>query len=1438
MKTENIIVQVIKNTAAEPDKFPATPQRRDFDRHSNNIENADYDGVGFKCTISFPQGFSSTEIKAGKISVIDPIRLSEIVIGISNPDAYAHFESSTRPTLVGELIGMSPVISQGQSIPLKYLSPHHRHRHRHRQDEDNVSEAVDVRCLATQPVGCGLINPGSTKIIVVKLADSQLSAKPNNAHLCSSNSNGSSQPSSLFGDEYMLDAESFIINSLGGDPTTATSSAAAGWGGSAAADGGGHYHQQQDHGPESPRSLAIAPQIFVPALLNAPATNIAVPFEPNSDTLAAPVDYDDECRVFVGLSTIMKLGLSNGSWITISNSPTASSNNSNKQEGDVVAAHVARLYVLDEISTTNNPDTVYLPPMLAANIGLFRQQQQQQQQQASQNKNLFYESPIKALSLTSSSSPSDSGVVIKPLASTLANDDDCDEDSDSDSDPDEYKKNYTKAPIPYARKVVFSRVSSPLSERRDLDSSIQLALQQWLTKPIIDSTANKAKKKKKMLRIVRKGDLVALPVSPRKMELEMFALDSIAKQLYHEASSNSRSSPEENNNRGEGGDLLSHHELGNDIDNIDQVPLVGYEDGDVVFFRITEADAYSGSPFKNRDEENDSDSDTENDSDSDSDDEDVDSLRGQFGCLIDPNVTQVILGGAEHSLVPYVQARTYYNFKYGIAQDPSDQASIDSQPTAPKILPSWPYKNAHHRLYQLLRINLHPLAHQQSINCTILLKGPQGSGKSHIIHEVASILGVHVYELNCYKLSKDTPKQTSESLRLYIKNCARYTPAILILRSIEGLFLSAHKSSSANSDDAGGGGSEIASVLKASISGLSSVLGSTKFPLTLIATTSAESTDKLPKTVVANFRHEIAVSVPDKDTRKDLLVSILSKYKKINLSPNVDLGNIAQQTASFVARDLKSLILRAARSVWQQTTAAATATATTGIWMSTGITLTATDLSTALASTRSSMSDTLGVPKIPNVKWDDVGGLGAAKKDILDTIQLPLEQPHLFSSGMHTRSGLLFYGPPGTGKTLLAKAVATECGLNFFSVKGPELLNMYIGESEANVRRVFQKARDASPCVVFFDELDSLAPKRGNQGDSGGVMDRVVSQLLAELDGMSSSSGSGGGSSSSSSNSSNKESFQEKGTQDSSNNSGGDDESSSSKPPTQVFVIGATNRPDLLDPALLRPGRFDKLVYLGVSDTHDAQLHILNALTRKFHLSPDLDLKEIAQSCPFNYTGADFYALCSDALLKAMLDTVDMVDALVKKWNQDPETAVKELSDRLHLQQGEEISAGNTTVVAMANYPVPMTPQYYLDHIASPDQKKAIVTKHHFLRALDELVPSVPADELKRYQALRDQFDATKNDNNNNSSSKKKQQQKLKEVVEKKTSLSKDMFSNDDNNKAAAVVVGKGKEKDMSLDEASNIPNDVPAVVPIGTAYSGAKEVKVQKSMGKMDPRE
>lgn len=333
----------------------------------------------------------------------------------------------------------------------------------------------------------------------------------------------------------------------------------------------------------------------------------------------------------------------------------------------------------------------------------------------------------------------------------------------------------------------------------------------------------------------------------------------------------------------------------------------------------------------------------------------------------------------------------------------------------------------------------------------------------------------------------------------------------------------------------------------------------------LIATT--HDVDHIPDGVRGIFTHELEMGAPDEAEREAILRSVVDD-QGVSLEPAMDLNSVALKTAALVAGDLVDVVQRASvaqRLRLEQLSARAShdgaVVTVRDVQVAGGPLarcLTCADFDVAVEAARKNFSDSIGAPKIPNVTWDDVGGLNNVKEAVTETIQLPLQRPELFAKGMKKRSGILFYGPPGTGKTLLAKAIATEYSLNFFSVKGPELLNMYIGESEANVRRVFQRARDARPCVVFFDELDSVAPKRGNQGDSGGVMDRIVSQLLAELDGMSSGEDAGG-----------------------------------------VFIIGATNRPDLLDAALLRPGRFDKMLYLGVSDTHDKQLTILEALTRK-----------------------------------------------------------------------------------------------------------------------------------------------------------------------------------------------------------------------------------------------
>lgn len=427
----------------------------------------------------------------------------------------------------------------------------------------------------------------------------------------------------------------------------------------------------------------------------------------------------------------------------------------------------------------------------------------------------------------------------------------------------------------------------------------------------------------------------------------------------------------------------------------------------------------------------------------------------------------------------------------------------------------------------------------------------------------------------------------------------------------------------------------------------------------LIATTT--EIDKVPEGIRSVFSHELEHVAPDEGEREGILQSIVQD-RALGLARDLALSSIAVKTAALVAGNLVDIVDRASIAKQQRLAALITkqgdkdqdsSLALRDVLVSGGDfarCIIKEDFDLAVEAARKNFADAIGAPKIPNVGWDDVGGLENVKEAVMETIQLPLERPELFAKGMKKRSGILFYGPPGTGKTLLAKAIATEFSLNFFSVKGPELLNMYIGESEANVRRVFQRARDARPCVVFFDELDSVAPKRGNQGDSGGVMDRIVSQLLAELDGMSDGTGGGGG----------------------------------------VFVIGATNRPDLLDQALLRPGRFDKMLYLGISDTHQKQLTILEALTRKFTLHPDLSLRRVAESLPFTYTGADLYALCSDAMLKSITRQTSAVDAKIKA-----------------------LPGG------------PVTTAYFFDHMAKEEDIAVMVTEEDFSAAQRELVGSV-----------------------------------------------------------------------------------------------------------------
>ena len=615
------------------------------------------------------------------------------------------------------------------------------------------------------------------------------------------------------------------------------------------------------------------------------------------------------------------------------------------------------------------------------------------------------------------------------------------------------------------------------------------------------------------------------------------------------------------------------------------------------------------------------------------------SIWGGAFC-IEPIFTSMRQAGNELSKIPSAIGNPW---QYYLGTRPLPSNPVGAPPASKYIFsPHQEYSSPlRRRLHELLAAATSPQAIQLKLDPTVILlhSTKRNIGKAFTASRAVSDLGLHVFDIDANDVTTEGGNagdvKAEAVLRARIERAISCGPSCTatLLRHVDALTAD-----------------RMANTLKEMIPEIR----------VIIATTT--NIENVPDGIRSVFTHEIEISAPDEKEREAILRNVID-HRGIRMSSDVDLASVAVKSAALVAGDLVDIVDRAiiarqdrleqiaANAQFQQDSAHEVLVRDVVVsggdqarWVIKA------DFDFAVEAARKNFADAIGAPKIPSVSWEDVGGLGNVKDAVMETIQLPLERPELFAKGMKKRSGILFYGPPGTGKTLLAKAIATEFSLNFFSIKGPELLNMYIGESEANVRRVFQRARDARPCVVFFDELDSVAPKRGNQGDSGGVMDRIVSQLLAELDGMSEGDEGAGG----------------------------------------VFVIGATNRPDLLDQALLRPGRFDKMLYLGIADTHDKQLTILEALTRKFSLHPDMSLRRVAESLPFTYTGADLYALCSDAMLKAITRQASAVDGKIKA-----------------LPSG------------------PVTTAYFFDHLATAEDIAVTVTEGDFYAAQRELVGSV-----------------------------------------------------------------------------------------------------------------
>ena len=464
----------------------------------------------------------------------------------------------------------------------------------------------------------------------------------------------------------------------------------------------------------------------------------------------------------------------------------------------------------------------------------------------------------------------------------------------------------------------------------------------------------------------------------------------------------------------------------------------------------------------------------------------------------------------------------------------------------------------------------------------VLLHGPPGCGKTLIAAAVANETDAAFFHISGPEVIHKFYGESEAHLRSIFEKAREQAPSVIFIDEIDAI---ASKRDEVRGDQQVE--RRVVGQLLALMDGLKErgqviVIGATNIPHVL------DPALRRP----GRFDREIVIGVPDRNGRLEIL-EIHSRG--MPLDAGVHLGRLAEITHGYVGADLEALCREAAMTTLRKALPEVRLDAGhLPEGLISGLEVTMDDFNEAFKEVEPSAIREV-FTEIPDVSWDDVGGLDEAKRMLVEAVEWPNKYPHLFAQmGARPPQGILLGGVPGTGKTLLAKAVASQSGVNFISIKGPALLSKWVGESEKAVREVFRKARQASPCIVFFDEIDALAPARGGGHDSS-VTDRVISQLLTELDGI--------------------EELQ------------------------NVTVLAATNRPDLVDPALLRSGRFDVRIDLSVPD-EEARRQILAIHTRHMPLAEDADLKEMASQTQ-DTTGADIEAICREACLNAIRECVE-----------------------------------------------------------------------------------------------------------------------------------------------------------------------------------------------------
>jgi transitional endoplasmic reticulum ATPase len=513
----------------------------------------------------------------------------------------------------------------------------------------------------------------------------------------------------------------------------------------------------------------------------------------------------------------------------------------------------------------------------------------------------------------------------------------------------------------------------------------------------------------------------------------------------------------------------------------------------------------------------------------------------------------------------------------------------------------------------------------------VLLQGPPGTGKTLMARAVANEIDAYFTDISGPEIMSKYYGESEEQLREVFEEAEENSPAVVFIDEIDSI---APKRGETSGD-----------VERRVVAQLLSLMDGLEERGQVIVIGATNRVDALDPALRrgGRFDREIEVGVPDKEGRKEILQV---HTRGMPLAEGIDLDEYAENTHGFVGADIEQLAKEAAMNALrrirpeldleEEEIDAETLER---------LEVVAGDFTSALKGIEPSALREVFV-EVPDVTWEQVGGLGDTKDRLRETIQWPLEYPEVFDQmDIEAAKGVLLYGPPGTGKTLLAKAIANEAQSNFISIKGPELLNKYVGESEKGVREVFEKARSNAPTVVFFDEIDSIAGERGRTTGDSGVGERVVSQLLTELDGL--------------------EALED------------------------VVVIATTNRPDLIDQALLRPGRLDRHINVPIPDG-DARRKIFEVHTRDKPLADGVDLDDLAARTD-GYVGADIEAVCREASMIATREFITSVD---------PE----EIGD----------SVGNVRVTA-----------------------------DHFDQALSEVKPSVDQETRERYDEIEERIERT-----------------------------------------------------------------------------------------------